>query len=163
MMRSRNRKKQFVSKAIQGRILWRFCLYWILYHFCLFVVLGMNALLSPKPPSTFSELLATLWNQHFWTFALVMAVFPIVFRDILKTTHRIAGPLVRFEQALKQMTQGEPLEPIKLRKKDLLLEFRDVFNEFVESRNRELETVASAVSHQKDAEYSTEGAVANHV
>ena len=64
---------------------------------------------------------------------LAAALSPIVLWDMLKLTHQIAGPLVRFRNALQKMAIGEPVAKIKLRDGDLLVEFQDAFNEFLDS------------------------------
>ena len=60
-------------------------------------------------------------------------------RDILKTTHQIAGPLDRFQGVLKQMGQGKRVEKVELRKHDMLVDFQKALNEFIEARNQELD------------------------
>ena len=99
----------------------------------------MDALLSTGHPQSLALLWAALWHKHFWTFALLAAVFPVIFRDILNTTHRIAGPLVRFETVLRQMARGERVEQIHLRKHDLPFELGDALNDFIDVRNKELD------------------------
>jgi hypothetical protein len=127
----------YVSRSIQGRMLGRFCAYWVVYHVFLVFALAMDALLSRKIHS-FSQLGATLWQEHYWTLLILVAAFPIIFRDLLRTTQRLAGPLVRFEHVLKQMARGEHVEKVQLRKHDLLFDFQNAFNNFIETRNQQL-------------------------
>ena len=49
----------------------------------------------------------------------------------LKLTNRIVGPLVRFQTVLSRMSRGEPVSEVRLRDGDLLVEFQDVFNDFL--------------------------------
>jgi len=53
----------------------------------------------------------------------VLAVFPLILWDMMKVTHRVAGPLVRFGNTLKRLEQGEKVQEVRLRKGDLLVEF----------------------------------------
>ena len=142
------RKRLFVSKSIQGRMLRRFCGYWVIYHIILVSALTMDVLLSRQIHS-FAGLFATLWQEHHWTFLLLMAIFHIIFRDLLVTTHRIAGPLLRFERVLKQMAQGQRVEKVRLRKDDLLFEFQNTFIEFIEARDAELDTATRDIEHRQ--------------
>lgn len=133
------RKKLYVSGAIQGRILLRITAYWILYHFVLWHTLFLASGLTQDGSYTS---LSDAYARFFWkNLVLLMcaaAVFPIIFRDMLKITHRVAGPFVRFERALNTMARGEHVEPITLRKHDMVHEFLDVFNKFIEYHNRKL-------------------------
>lgn len=142
-----SRKRVYVSSQIQGRLLLRFCTYWLGYHAFLLLALLLNAILASTHPQSLAELFSTIWQQHFWAIAIVTAAFPVLFRDILITTHRIAGPLVRFEKVVKELTRGNSVTPIKLRKHDMLTEFQDALNEFIESQNKQQRM-------QSDAAYS---------
>ena len=117
----------------------RFCIYWVVYHLFLVLVISINAVLSSTHPQSLGQLWSMLWQEHFWTFALLTAAFPIIFRDMVKTTHRIAGPLVRFEKLLTEMVRGKRVERVQLRKHDMLFELQDAFNEFIDVYNKQVE------------------------
>ncbi len=137
---TQQRKQIYVSKAIQGRLLMRFCIYWVVYHLFLVLVISINAMLSSTHPQSLAQLGSMLWQEHFWTFALITAAFPIIFRDMVKTTHRIAGPLVRFERVLTEMVRGKRVEQVQLRKHDMLFDLQDSFNEFIDVYNNQVES-----------------------
>lgn len=134
-----NRRKLYVSGPIQGRLLKKFCIYWVIYHVLLGMFLVVNTLVSSSHPESVGQLLTTIWYEHHRLIALVTATFPIVFVGILRTTHRIAGPLIRFERALAEMAEGKRIEKIRLRQHDMLVEFQDAMNAFIEAHNRELD------------------------
>jgi hypothetical protein len=135
------RKKVFVSHEIQGRILMRVGKYWLFYNFALWHSLllidyqryGIPAVLNGGERMTVLEFYADFAAQHVTLLVLAVALSPIVLWDMLKLTHQIAGPLVRFRQTLHKMALGQPVEKIKLRDGDLLIEFQDAFNELLES------------------------------
>jgi len=134
------RKKLFVSQAIQGRLLRRMVFYWIFFQLfqwhALFLSGGITGVSEPRP---FVEMYLGFLSNHVLLFAVGLSALPILIWDMLKLSNRIAGPFVQFERVLKQMTRGERAEPVRLRKGDLVTEFQGVFNEFVESRNQELD------------------------
>jgi hypothetical protein len=51
--------------------------------------------------------------------------------DSLLFSHRLAGPIYRFRQVIKAITAGEPVDLVKLRQGDMLLEMRDEFNDLL--------------------------------
>jgi len=135
------RKKVFVSREIQGRILSRMVKYWLFYNFAVWHALllidfqryGIPGLLGQGPRLGLLEFYAEFAAQHLMLLVLAVALFPISLWDMLKLTHQMAGPLVRFRKTLKKIASGEPVEKIQLRDDDLLVEFQEAFNEFLQS------------------------------
>jgi len=78
-----------------------------------------------------------------------VAICPILLWDTLRVTHRIAGPIVRFKDVLKRLTEGEKVTKIELRDNDLMEDLRDAFNEFLASRAN-TESIRSASRSAKD-------------
>jgi hypothetical protein len=64
-----------------------------------------------------------------FTFGLVM---PLIFAVGVLVTHRIAGPVYRFEQYLGQVVRGEDVGPCRIRKGDELQDLCIVINEAAE-------------------------------
>ncbi|HEY2250864.1 MAG TPA: hypothetical protein VGH74_07370, partial [Planctomycetaceae bacterium] len=141
MQKSIKRTMIFVSREIQGRILRRMVKYWFLYNFAVWHGLllidleryGVPTLLSGGPGLSLYEFYAEFAAQHVILLALAAGLSPFLLWDMLKLTHQIAGPLVRFRNSLQQMASGEPVARIKLRDGDLLGEFQEAFNRFLES------------------------------
>ncbi len=133
------RKRLFVSRVIQGRMLRHVAVYWLIYHVFLWHTLFLADGLRGGESLPFVELYAKFLAEHFLLLACGLAVLPMVLWDMLKLTHRAAGPFVRFEQALKEMSQGKQTAKLKLRKNDLVTEFLAVFNDFIEYHNRTVE------------------------
>jgi hypothetical protein len=88
-----------------------------------FMVEGLN-----NPAQQF---LMTWWT-HMPIFVCLLALVPLMAWDMIKYTHRVIGPLVRFRQTMQAITRGEAVRPIKLREGDYLTELRDDFNRMLE-------------------------------
>ena len=135
---SKLRKKLYVSKTIQGRILLRVTAYWILYHVVLFHVLFLSSGLTIDGSyASFFDAYADFFWRNSMLLLCAAAVFPIIFRDMLRMTNRVVGPFIRIERTLKAMTEGRRVEPLTVRKRDLVHEFVTAFNNFIEYWNRE--------------------------
>ncbi len=133
------RKKKFVSGPIQGRLMLRMGVYWVLYHIILwhamFVFRYIEYRVESTATGTFSPI-SQLYDQFLLDyypiiFCAVIAL-PIVLVDLMNLTHRIAGPLVRFQHALRSLIAGEEVRKVALRKGDLLIEFQDEFNKYLD-------------------------------
>lgn len=69
----------------------------------------------------------------------VAVLLPILFGLGVLLTHRIAGPIYRFESYLRSLAQGEQLGPCQIRDGDELAALRDAINQVAE-RVRTLES-----------------------
>jgi len=70
---------------------------------------------------------------------LIVAIISIIVLLIsgILISHRVAGPLYRFNQHLLQLSKGNSLSKVFFRKGDFFLELQDNFNHYVDSRNKE--------------------------
>ena len=84
---------------------------------------------------------------------MAMLVFcPLLIWDMLKFSHRIAGPMYRFRSALEEHIAGGPLKAVKLRDGDLMGDFQGTFNEFVAYVHNQSKDVSSAIDDHGSVE-----------
>ena len=107
------RKSIFVSGPIQGRLSTRLVFYWVLYHFVLWHALFAYRYVEFRmanrlPDVSFRELYGDFVLHYYPIVLCAVSMLPIFIIDLVRLTHRIAGPLVQFQRRLKQMTAGEP-------------------------------------------------------
>lgn len=134
------RKRLFVNPAIQGRLLSRTAFYWVLYHAVLWMAMFLyrygehrGALLAGAAPRTFADLYGQFVREHFSLWICAFAILPIVLWDLLRFSHRVVGPLVRFQRTVESLTVGERVEEVRLRNGDLLVELQTSFNQYLAS------------------------------
>lgn len=139
------RRKIFVNRQVQGAVLWRFAGYWFLYHFILLHTLFLFYflqhrldVLNGQPPLPFGQLYLSFYQSSYPIVLAAVAILPMLLLDCIRTTHRIAGPLVRFQNTLRQLRNGEHVEAVQLRHGDLLVEFQNEFNAFLKDYNARL-------------------------
>ncbi|MBI3866140.1 MAG: hypothetical protein HY290_30035 [Planctomycetia bacterium] len=141
MQHSTKRTKIFVNRRIQGRILARMAKYWVVYNLVLWHALflmdfqrqGIPGMTDQGPRMGLLDYYVEFAASHSLLLVLSAALLPIVLWDMLKLSHQIAGPLVRFGNSLRKMTAGEPVSQIQLRPGDLLGDFQEAFNEYLAS------------------------------
>jgi methyl-accepting chemotaxis protein len=137
------RKRYFVERQLQMRFA-RFVLMFMLagcvvtglaVFYATFMVLS-DKLVGVYPQSRLVEIFGSLYGALFM--ALLLAVPVIVYAAIV-LSHRVAGPLPKIYQALKEIGNGNFEVYITLRKKDELKELAQTINEMAASlRAREL-------------------------
>lgn len=136
--RDRKRSTRYVNSLLQGHMMWRMAMYWLIYNAALIAVIAGEKLLR-LIPDLIARTSTLSFAEFTWQFVLetrvlmmAMAVFcPILIWDMLKFSHRIAGPIYRFRRALEDHISGGPLKAVKLRDGDLMGDFQGTFNEFV--------------------------------
>lgn len=139
MSREHQRSRIYVSRRIQGRLVGRLAFYWIMYHLVLWHMIftaryiGYRASLITGETEyrTIGEIYVQFATDYAALAICALALTPIFLFDMFRQSHRIAGPLVRFQNSLKQLAAGETVRPFRLRKNDLLTEFEFEFNEFL--------------------------------
>ena len=155
--RRSRRRKIYVNPMIQGRMLARMAVYWGIYHVVLWHAMFLyhfleyrEALLHGAQAVTVFELYRSFAAQNYPVVVCALAVFPVVLWDMLSQTHRIAGPLVRFQNALRQLAAGHYVGKVKLRKDDLLMDFQEAFNDYLDSLDQRPPASRPAVSGVPD-------------
>lgn len=158
-MRTANlRRRVFVDRSIQGRIVGRIAMYWLLYHLVLWhglfvfrYVQYLSGTMEGKPHQTLGEVYGHFADDYYPLAVIAMVTFPIFLFEVVRMTHRVAGPILRFKNVMKSLLDGEHIPPLKLRPRDLLYAFQDMFNRFTREFQRRGTALATA------AERSAEG------
>jgi nitrogen fixation/metabolism regulation signal transduction histidine kinase len=87
----------------------------------------------------------------------LMVYVPLTICIGILLTHRIAGPIFRFERYLEGVARGESLEPCQIRKGDMLQELCERINSAVSAlreaaAENEQDEVAAVTAEQEPAE-----------
>ena len=153
------RTKLFVNRGIQGAMSLRFGMYWVIYHVCLwhgaFMYFFLRARLSQLtgnegPMQSLNELYGKFMVEYLPITLTATLLLPIVIYELVRQTHRIAGPLVRFSSAMRDMMDGKTIAPVKLREGDMLTDFEKVFNEFIAFHQSKVQAAAGAATPVSD-------------
>ncbi|MBP86447.1 MAG: hypothetical protein CMJ64_07000 [Planctomycetaceae bacterium] len=62
-------------------------------------------------------------------------VLPVVLWDVLRLSHRFAGPMIRLRHALSDLANGKEVKTVSFRDGDYWTEFADHFNRLNERLN----------------------------
>jgi len=138
------RKNYLIKKKFQLPLLFRFILLIVLASL---LVVGLFMLISRNTLTTgYSNSILRVENtpRYFFPMLMIMALISAIGIAILGTvifislSHRIAGPLHRFEKVLQNMEKGDLTSRMTLRKNDQLTEFKTALNLLVESLDRKI-------------------------
>ncbi len=144
--KSVRRKKLFIKKDYQFNFIMKFCLLVLIGAILssgLLFFFSQGTLTSSFEDSrlvikqtSFAIMPMVIYTNLFTLVLITIAAIAVV----LYISHRIAGPMFRFEKDLQEIGEGNLMKKISLRKKDQFTDMANSFNTMTsELRNRVLE------------------------
>lgn len=153
-MKKRKKRNLIVNKGLQGRLAIGYVFFAVSGCLCFFLVLAffLVTLKSPQlplEPAPFSTIFSTLPLLLGKTWPYLTAGAVMLFFSAIAVTHRIAGPMLRFERTLELMQQGVLTHELSLRANDeghgLAKRIND-FNQRLKKDIRVIESQSTAIS-----------------
>jgi hypothetical protein len=126
----RKRKQLFVDPKVQGALVLRVLLYWLMCLVTITLMLLCWSIL--RTPRMFYTHLDDMWFHYGPAMIASIILLPMVVVDIIRVSNRFAGPLVRLRRGMRALARGEHVEPIKFRQGDFWREFAEEFNAVVD-------------------------------
>jgi len=126
-----DRKKTFVDPKVQGALVKRLVVHWLVFV----GVAGLVAFCLQVLSNPFQPLEVHI-NQLWWTHGpfLIVTVFllPVFVLDTIKLSHRFAGPIYRLRQTIRSAAEGQPIKKLKFRDFDFWQGLAEDFNTMVD-------------------------------
>ena len=136
------RKSYFVDRQVQGALVRRLLLQWLLFLAILIVVLPCwEIILSGDFLTPTADAMRQSWTHTVPVYIFLLALLPAFAWDTVKITNRFVGPILRLRRAMRAAANGEEVEPVKFRDGDFWSEFADDFNSLLD-RIRRAESTA---------------------
>lgn len=128
MSRKRDlRKHLFVDPEIQGALVARAVLYWVVCLLTVTLILLCWRVLT-GPVRLFHQHLGDMWYIHGPALIVVLLLLPLVIIDLVRLSNRFVGPMLRLRRSMRDLARGEYVEPIVFRRGDFWAEFAKEFN-----------------------------------
>jgi hypothetical protein len=134
------RSRIYLGGMLQGALVKRLAIGWAVYNLLLFHGLfavayleGTRVTADDEQPTFLQSYESFAWQNRLLIFG-ACAAGPIFLWDVVRCTHRVAGPLVRLENTLLRMAKGETVQEIKFRKGDWLTSLERALNIYLASR-----------------------------
>jgi len=134
------RKRLWVDPGFQCRLLSRVGLYLIAYavivvHVAFLFELMWALVSAPRGVEWGTTFYLQFLHQFRFFFFGVSLVLPSILYDMLKFSHRVAGPLYRCRKTMLEMAAGKRVPEFKTRKHDLMPELFQAFNALIKECN----------------------------
>ncbi len=111
------RGKKYIDGEVQGTLIYRTLIHWLVIQFTLaFILLAWTAV-SLRPDS-FTELCLELWVRYGPVAIASVLLLPIILFDVVHTSNRFAGPMYRIRNTLKSLAKGQATAKLSLREND---------------------------------------------
>ncbi|MCM8789159.1 MAG: hypothetical protein NC907_05155 [Candidatus Omnitrophica bacterium] len=155
------RKKYLINKPVEvgyfGLTAWFICLGILLvgsitYYFTLNTIISEIEIASPgfDTVETINKINFILQKKLALVFACLIVVAGVL---VILYLHRVVGPVFRIEKTLREVSQGRPFVPIKLRKKDSFKSLAEAVNVFVSHCQTKLQQTKDVINQPiSDAE-----------
>lgn len=136
------RRQLFVDPEVQGALVARAIIYWIVCTLSIaLLLLCWRVLTGPVRPIWFH--LENMWFFHGPALIASLLVLPVAIMDMIRVSNRFAGPMTRLRHGMRALAKGRKVSPMEFRKDDFWYEFAEEFNAVVreveELRQREQE------------------------
>jgi hypothetical protein len=138
----------------QSKLFFRVIAYWLIYQISMWNFLFVWRLLRDGR--------GDLWEQYtgfcseFYPILIAFSVIvPFFAYDAVRFSHRVAGPIYRFQQTIRAIAAGKPVPVVKLRKGDYLIDFQNDLNAMIFTLQRQ-----SAIAMEIKTQALSEGVTA---
>ena len=143
-----SRRRLWIDPGLQFRLLFRIALYLLAYAFIVvhlaFGCEALLALLSDQAVKGDTIFYFQFLSQYrFFLFGVVL-LLPWLLYDMLKFSHRVAGPLYRCRKTMLEMAEGKPVPEFQPRKYDLMPELFQAFNALIKEHNSRIPAGAAS-------------------
>lgn len=125
------RAQFFVDGDLQGTLLRRVVIYWLLALATMTAAIAVTKLLwgAPLDKNLAVEMLSLMLPAA----ALSLLPLPLILRDLIRATHRFAGPMLRIRRGLSELASHQKSSPIVPRDGDA---WSDCISDFNRLANR---------------------------
>lgn len=120
-----------INQRVQWRIAWQTVATWII-GICaalIFPILAVYICGVWFGGLAFDEISKNLLQAYTFPLFMTVAFTPLAIWHSLQFSHRIAGPMHRFQRTLQQLTDGETIDPVQLRPMDFWHSFGNDLNQ----------------------------------
>ena len=133
------RRTIFIKKSLQLRYMLLICLSVL----CGLLIMGLELMLTVNELfDTYPILMQPLYDSfvplatHFLYKMAIYVLFVVLISAIV--SHKMAGPIYRFEQTCKAVANGDFSQRVRLRKGDQFVELQDDFNKMMDRVEEEI-------------------------
>lgn len=124
------RHRFLVDSNVQWALIRRMVMHWSLAVLTLITISVFVQLLYRADGRTFSEAILLALKMQLPLLCIMFVLMPVFVWDMVKLSHRFAGPMLRLRGVLNELAQGGEAAQIRFRPGDFWQETAEDFNQF---------------------------------
>ena len=136
------RKKTFIDSKVQGALVRRLMLHWLVFFAASSAIAFCLQVLS-NPFLSIGNHAQNLWWTHGPFLMVMVFLLPVFVIDTIRISHRFAGPIHRLRNTIRGIANGEPTPALKFRDFDFWQGLADDFNRMVARLSKRDEPMTS--------------------
>ncbi|MCD0463662.1 hypothetical protein [Roseiconus lacunae] len=157
-----NRRRFLVDRPVQFAIIRRMLVHWCLAILTLMVI-GVFVQLAFTPDGvSLTQAIARSYAAQGPLLALMFVLMPVYIWDVVKLSHRFAGPMLRLRAIMSELADGGSATQLRFRPGDFWQETADDFNRFYDAhlalKDRCTELERRLERYERDEEVAEEAA-----
>ena len=126
------RTKALVDPEVQGGVLRKIAVHWVVFFICNSVALVIWIHLFEQPDAHWKQSVGDTVRRFLPFFVITAALIPAFVWDTLKLTNRFAGPIMRLRSTLSDIKDGKSVKPLQFRGSDFWQQIAGDFNVLIE-------------------------------
>lgn len=138
------RKQNLVDKSVQGGLIRRIFVHWVVFFFVTaLAVLSINTLLG-DPSLSFSSRIGKEISELAYLGIIFISIFPAFMLDTIRFSNRFVGPIVRLRRHLVELGTNGNTDDVKFRDNDFWQAVAGEFNavnDLVRQQQAEIESL----------------------
>ena len=145
MNNAEKRRKKYVDRQVQGALVRRLAVHWFAF-LVLAIVLSFILQFLRNPSTSPYEHWTQLLRNNGGFLLMTICFTPVFLYDSIKLSHKFVGPVLRLGQSLRDLSDGNHVESMKLRPDDYWQEIIGDFNAILPRFQAEEDPSKSAAS-----------------
>ncbi len=138
---NRQRKKKYVDTHVQGALLRRIIMHWVVFFCVAAMTLVLMMALVGDPSMTMLERISSQTGQLFLLSIVILALLPVFMLDTTRFSNRFVGPIGRLRRHLRELGTERETDTCVFRGSDYWSEMAEEFNtvaDLVKNQQREI-------------------------
>jgi len=124
------RKQLFVDPKVQGALVGRAVLYWVVCIITITLMLLCWRIVTGAARPIYTHF-SDMWFFYGPAIVASFVLLPLIVVDIVRLSNRFTGPMLRLRRSMRALARGEHVEPIEFRDTDFWQDFADEFNQLL--------------------------------
>ena len=153
-MSQKQRKKNYIDSSVQGALIRKIGIHWILFFISSAFMMVMLKALVGDPTLPMAQRIRIESGEFLFAGIVMLSLFPVFMLDTIRFSNRFVGPIGRLRKGLRELGSGKPVR-CQFRDDDFWREIASEFNEvsdLVQRQELEIEKLKSELRSTTPAE-----------